>query len=41
MTKRIPYKEIFGLNRISYYPTNKHYIHNSNDAVIEDDEDEY
>lgn len=40
MTKKIPYREIFGLERLSYYPSNRKYVHNSDDAVIEDDDDD-
>lgn len=36
--KRIPYKEIFGHNRMSYYPSNKKYVHNSDDAIITEEE---
>jgi hypothetical protein len=40
MNKKIPYREIFGLERLSYYPTNRKYIHNSDNATISDDEDD-
>lgn len=40
MTKHIPYKEIFGWYRLSYYPSNRKYVHNSDDATIDDTEDD-